>query len=107
MGVRHPEIADKMAAVLEVGDMAIATSGCYERGKHIIDPRTGQPPSDLLSITVVGPSLTYADAYATAAFVMGRAGVTWISNIEGYHALAITIDNLTVWSPGMDHLRVS
>jgi thiamine biosynthesis lipoprotein len=104
VGVRHPEIADQVAAVLEGGDLAVATSGAYERGAHIVDPRTGLAPAGLLSMTVAGPSLTYADAYATAAYVMGEAGLAWVAGIDGYQALAITADRRTVWTPGMDGL---
>jgi len=106
VGIRHPEIADQVAMVLEAGDLAIATSGAYERGDHILDPRTGRAPCGLLSMTVVGPSLTYADAFATAAFVMGEQGLHWIAGMNGYEALAITPDRRTVWTPGMDALLV-
>ncbi len=106
VGIRHPEVADRVAAVLAVGDLAVATSGCYERGEHIVDPRTGRAPQGLLSVTVVGPSLTYADAFATAAFVMGEPGVTWVSGIDGYDAVAITEDRRTVWTSGADRLLV-
>jgi thiamine biosynthesis lipoprotein len=106
VGIRHPEIADRVAAVLETGDLAIATSGAYERGEHILDPRTGRGPAGLLSMTVVGPSLTYADAFATAAFVMGESGLHWIAGMDGYEALAITQDRRTVWTSGMDALLV-
>jgi len=106
VGVRHPELADRMAAVLAVGDLAVATSGCYERGEHIVDPRTRRAPTGLLSMTVIGPSLTYADAFATAAFVMGEAGAPWVSGIDGYDALAVTEDRRTMWTPGVDRLLV-
>ena len=102
VGIRHPEIAGRVAAVLETGDLAIATSGAYERGEHILDPHTGRAPEGLLSMTVVGPSLTYADAFATAAFVMGEQGLHWVAGMDGYEALAITPDRRTVWTPGMD-----
>ena len=52
-------------------------------------------------MTVAGPSLTYADAFATAAFVMGEAGLAWVAGIDGYAALAITSDRRVVWTPGM------
>jgi thiamine biosynthesis lipoprotein len=104
VGIRHPEIGDRVAAVLEAGDLAVATSGAYERGEHIVDPRTGRAPAGLLSMTVAGPSLTYADAYATAAFVMGEAGLAWVAGIGGYDALAITGDRRLVWTPGMEAL---
>ncbi len=106
VGIRHPELADRVAAVLETGDLAVATSGAYERGEHILDPRTGRASEGLLSMTVVGPSLTYADAFATAAFVMGEQGLPWITGIDGYEGLAITRDRRTVWTPGMTRLLV-
>jgi thiamine biosynthesis lipoprotein len=104
VGIRHPELGDRVAAVLEAGDLAVATSGAYERGEHIVDPRTGRAPVGLLSMTVAGPSLTYADAFATAAFVMGEEGLAWVAGIDGYHALAITADRRMVWTPGMEML---
>jgi thiamine biosynthesis lipoprotein len=102
VGIRHPELADQLAAVLEAGSLAVATSGAYERGEHIVDPRTLRAPAGLLSMTVAGPSLTYADAFATAAFVMGEEGLRWMAGIDGYQALAITVDRRAVWTPGME-----
>jgi thiamine biosynthesis lipoprotein len=43
----------------------------------------------LLSLTVVGPSLTFADAYATAGFAMGRTGLAWVERHAGYRAYGI------------------
>lgn len=106
LGIRHPEQADRVAAVLAIRDVAVATSGAYERGEHIIDPRSGSPPSGLLSMTVVGPSLTFADAYSTAAFVMGERGAAWVAGIDGYDALAITTQRRTVWTAGLEALLV-
>jgi thiamine biosynthesis lipoprotein len=106
LGIRHPEQADRVAAVLAIRDVAVATSGTYERGKHIIDPRSGSPPAGLLSMTVVGPSLTFADAYSTAAFVMGERGAAWVASIEGYDALGITSQRRTVWTQGLEEVLV-
>ncbi|MGA8015217.1 MAG: FAD:protein FMN transferase [Candidatus Dormiibacterota bacterium] len=106
VGVRHPRFAERQAAVLSVADLAVATSGAYERGPHITDPRSGGAAVGLLSMTVVGPSLTYADAFATAAFVMGEEGARWVGGLAGYDALVITADHRTVWTPGLDALLV-
>jgi len=57
--------------VVEAIDLAIATSGAYARGDHVRNPHTGRPPAGVLSVTIVGPELATADAYATAAFAMG------------------------------------
>jgi thiamine biosynthesis lipoprotein len=71
VGIRHPHEHDRLAAAITVADCAVATSGAYERGPHIVDPRTGRPAYGLDSVTVVGRDLGTVDAYATAAFVGG------------------------------------
>lgn len=104
VGIRHPDQADRVAAVLEVSDRAVATSGDYERGEHIGDPRTGKPATGLRSVTVVGPGLAFTDAYATAVYVMGLDGLGWLAAHDDgtYAAFAITDDGRSVWTEGMD-----
>ncbi len=89
VGIRHPRQRDRLAAVLELHDAAVATSGAYERGAHIVDPRTGRPATGALSVTIVGPDLGTADAYATAAFAMGERGPAWTATIEDHAAMTI------------------
>src|SRR3954467_12440669 len=105
VGVRHPAEPDRLAAVLEVEDVAVATSGEYERGAHIVDPHTGGPPTGLLSVTVVGPDLATADAYATAAFAMGADGPAWTATLAGYDAMCITSDHHVLSTPGFARHR--
>jgi FAD:protein FMN transferase len=90
VGIRHPEDPQSVATVLEVSNLAVATSGRYERGDHIIDGRSGEPARGLLSLTVVGPRMTEADAYATAGFAMGKPGIAWVAIQTGYDAYGIT-----------------
>jgi thiamine biosynthesis lipoprotein len=104
VGIRHPRIADRLAATLQVRDLAVATSGAYERGEHIRTPHTGRAPRELLSLTVVGPSLTWADAYATAGFSMGVAGLAWVAGHPGYGAYGITAEERVLWTPALDRL---
>lgn len=107
IGVRHPWEADRTAAVLELhGPCAIATSATYERGAHIVDPRTGEPTAEVASMTIVGPDLTVADVCATTAFVMGVDGLEWL--IETHpecDGFVITLDGLTYETPGFASLR--
>jgi thiamine biosynthesis lipoprotein len=81
-----------ICALVEVSGDAVATSGTAARGRHLWDGRNNQPVESLASMTVVGPHLTWADAFATTAFVMGLDGVAWVANFDGYRALAITIE---------------
>lgn len=62
IGIRHPWQKDRVAWVLAGTDLAVATSGTYERGHHVVDPRTGAPARGLVSVTVVGRDLADADA---------------------------------------------
>ncbi len=107
IGIRHPADATAVAAVVAVRDLAVATSGAYERGDHIVDPRRGIAPHDLLSLTVAGPSLTLADAYATAAFAMGRSGPAWVAVQPGYAPYAVTRGGRVRYSEGFAKLLVS
>lgn len=106
VGIQHPDRAEAVAAVLAVSDRAVATSGTYERGAHIRDPRTGVAPTGLRSVTVVGPRLAFTDAYATAVFVMGLDGLAWLETQGDYAGLAITDDDRVVWSPAMERYLV-
>ena len=89
IGVRDPWAIDRVACVLE-SPGAIATSGCYERGSHVIDPRTGRRETRCKSATVAGPELWLADALATGLLVAGEAGLALIEAVEGYEGYVIS-----------------
>ncbi|MEU9440284.1 FAD:protein FMN transferase [Streptomyces sp. NPDC048304] len=101
IGIRHPEQADRVCAVLAVTDAAVATSGQYERGDHILDGRTGRPATDLLSLTVVAPTLTEADATATAAFALGTGGPAWAAARPGCEVFAVDAARSVLRTPGL------
>ncbi|RKN51339.1 FAD:protein FMN transferase [Micromonospora endolithica] len=92
VGVRHPWDPHATCLVVTGTDLAVATSGVYERGHHVRDPRRGAPARGLRSVTVVGPDLGVADAYATAAVAMGVAGIGWLDRLPGYRHAVITED---------------
>ena len=102
VGIRHPELADRMCAVLGVRDMAVATSATYERGEHIVDGRTGLPARGLLSVTILAEDLTTADCVATAAFAMGRHGIAWADAQPGCLLFAVDADHVVHRSAGLD-----
>jgi len=108
VGVQHPWERERVAGVLEIRDAAVATSGLYERGDHVLDPRTGQPALGLASVTVVGPDLAVADAYATAAVAFGPdEGMHWMAGRVGYDAMGITRNGTVLLTPGFDRYRMS
>jgi len=101
IGIQHPRESQAVAKVVEGDDLAIATSGAYERGEHVRDPHTGAAPAGILSVTVTGPDLATADAYATAAYAMGsRRAIDWTARLRGYEALTILADGRVLSTPG-------
>lgn len=103
IGIQHPLERAWIAAVVEAGDLAVATSGSYERGEHILDPRTGRPPRGPLSVTVCGPDLGTADALSTAVFAMGAAGAEWTRGLQGYEAMTIVDEDFALSTTGFPH----
>ncbi|HEY4349031.1 MAG TPA: FAD:protein FMN transferase [Gaiellaceae bacterium] len=100
-GIQHPVLTDRVAAIVEANDLALATSGTYVRGEHLVDPHSGRPPDGVLSITIAGDDLATADAYATAAFAMGEVGPAWAAaRIAPYQTFAILGDGTSLSTPG-------
>ena len=107
VGIRHPWRPDALACVIELGlgpaggsggsppragMAAVATSGPYERGAHLIDPATGRPASRAASATVTGPSLALADALATGVAVGGDEALALVAGLPGYAGYLIRPD---------------
>jgi thiamine biosynthesis lipoprotein len=101
VGILHPFQPMSVAWVLATTDCAVATSGTYERGFHVINPRTGQAARELCSVTLVGPDLVVADSYATAALAMGEAGIAWLATLDGYESAVVTEDGRAFRSEGL------
>lgn len=95
IGIRHPWQPDRVCWVLGGTDFAIATSGTYERGFHVVDPYRGVPATALASVTVVGTDLGRADAFATAGVAMGAAGLHWLADLADHEVGVITEDELS------------
>lgn len=103
LGIANPLLPGTLALVVAGRDFAVATSGTAERGAHIMDPVAGRPAHGLASVTIVGESLTLADAYATASFAMGpELAREWTRDaIGGYAAFAILPDGRTWRTPAL------
>jgi thiamine biosynthesis lipoprotein len=97
IGIADPAAPRRLAAVIELTG-AIATSGSYERGNHLIDPHSGEATSRAASASVTGPDLGLADALATALAVAGEPGLALIEPLDGYEALVIGFDGGKRWT---------
>jgi thiamine biosynthesis lipoprotein len=108
VGIAHPLRPGMVAATVTGtlhgvdtdGDFAVATSGTAERGTHVIDPHSGRPVAHFASVSIVGPSLCLADAYATAAVAMGPAAQDWVRRLPGYYGFAVQADGRTWCTKG-------
>lgn len=94
VGIRAPQEPNKVVKIVTLTDMAIATSGTSERGQHIYNPKSDKSINDVLSISVIGPDIMWADIYATAAFARGAAGIDWLETLPDYEGFAI-MPNMT------------
>ena len=107
IGVRHPDNPRSLVLVLAVRDGAVATSGLYERGAHVVDARTGGTPSAWRSVTVLAPDLATADAVATAALAMGEGGPAWAARRPGCAVAAVDAAGRLFTTPAIEHARVA
>ena len=87
------------------GIAAVATSGPYERGAHLIDPATGRPASRAASATVTGPSLALADALATGVAVGGDEALEVVAGLDGYAGYLIRPDGSETDTGGIAFAR--
>jgi FAD:protein FMN transferase len=108
IGLQNPDRSGQYVTAIEARDIAVATSGNYERYfnesarvSHISDPRTGYTSEGIISSTVIARNAIDADAFATAVFVMGEEeGLEMIEDLEGIECLIITEDHRLVYSSG-------
>jgi len=98
IGIVDPNVHDRIFSSLNVTNVAIATSGNYEKfimidGKkysHTINPRTGLPVTGIKSVTILCPNAEFADAIATPVMIMGiRAGIDMVNQLKDVEAIVI------------------
>lgn len=90
IGIQDPTDISKILNKLSISNGAVCTSGNYERGAHIINPKTKQPADSLKSVTITGPDIITADMLATAVFAAGlEAGRRILENFAGYEAFIL------------------
>jgi thiamine biosynthesis lipoprotein len=90
VGIRHPRHREEIVDRFHVSDCAVCTSGDYERGAHILDPRDDAAAPRVASATVIAPNAMLADAMATAAFVLGPEQGVALLERAGLKGLLIT-----------------
>lgn len=113
IGIVHPDAADMPFSYMSVTNMAVATSGNYEKfvmidGKkysHTINPKTGLPVRGIKSVTIISPNAELCDALATPVTIMGvTAGMHLINQLKDIECVIIDDDNNLYTS---NHIRLS
>ncbi len=103
IGIRNPFDQTQIVKTLSATNCGVATSGFYQRGRHIYNPHAADDPLDeVVSLTVVGPNVFEADRFATAAFAMGRAGIHFIESRRGLEGYMIDKTGMATMSSGFD-----
>lgn len=113
IGIKNPQSTDTLCAVVTGTDLAVVTSGTYERGftvngvryHHILHPQTGMPVQNTLaSVTVVCQNSALADALSTACFVLGESeALTLLSAYEEVEALFVRQDGTRYATSGLSY----
>jgi thiamine biosynthesis lipoprotein len=108
-GIQHPRVEDAYVAIARLaGGRCLATSGDYAttfsddfRHHHIFDPRTGQSPTELASVSVVAPTAMAADSLSTACMVLGvEQGAALLRQFEQVDALWVRKDGRILKTEG-------
>lgn len=101
LSVEHPQQRDP-SAVIEVAEVAVATSSTAVHPAHLIDPRTLEPAAtNLSSVTVIGPDPAWAEVWAKVGFISGieavrGAATIWVT-IDGAVGVAQSAERRIVW----------
>lgn len=107
VGIRNPFNRDENVKILALTDHGIATSGTATRGQHIYNPHHPDASLDeIISLTVVAPSVYDADRIATAAFAMGRRGINFIASLHGYAGYVVDATGHATYTSGLERYLV-
>ncbi|HEX3139001.1 MAG TPA: FAD:protein FMN transferase [Rhizobacter sp.] len=110
IGIRDPRRAGEVVAVLPLEDVAISTSGDYERffeqdGErchHLIDPQTGKSPSGVRSVTILADDGLTTEGLSKCLFVMGlEKGMRLIESQAGVDAGVVDASGVLHYSSGL------
>jgi len=113
IGIANPDHARLPFSYLNITDMAVATSGNYEKyvmigGKrysHTINPKTGMPVSGIKSVTIICPNAEIADAMATPVSIMGIPAALDLINQIGQVECIIIDDHNRIYSSNKINLK--
>ena len=110
VGIRHPDRKEEIAMRIPLVDAAFSTSGDYERFfdeggvryHHIINPKTGQSPHSVRSVTIIASNATRTDGLSKTVFILGpKEGIEFINSLPDADAIVIAADGKVSYSKGL------
>jgi thiamine biosynthesis lipoprotein len=110
VAIRHPRRADDVVAVLPLEDVAVSTSGDYERyferdgvrHHHLIDPSTGRSPDAVHSVTIVAEDGLTSEALSKTVFVLGiERGLAIVEKMPGADAVVVDAQGRLHFTSGL------
>lgn len=102
IGIKNPFNQEEIIKILYIQNKGVATSGTYIRGQHIYNPKLKGPLEDIVSLSVIGPNIYEADRFVTAAFAMGKKGIEFIENLNGFEGYMIDKNGLATMTSGFE-----
>lgn len=102
IGIRNPFNKMENVKVVYLKDRGIATSGNYEKGKHIYNPKGKKLADEIASLTVIGPNVYEADRFATACFAMGIDGINFIEKLSGFEGYMIDHNGIATFTSNFE-----
>jgi thiamine biosynthesis lipoprotein len=115
VGIQHSREINSIIKKIKLNEYTVATSGDYEqyfevdgvRYHHILNPQTGYPSTGLQSVTIINKSNAFADALATAVFVMGKVkGMKLIESLDDTEVMMIDDEGKIYYSAGFEKFIV-
>ena len=104
VGIRNPFDRKEVVKVIYPRGAGVATSGTYIRGQHIYNPhKPDDLITDIVSITIIGSDICEADRFATAAFAMGKEGITFIESLVGFEGYLIDSNGKATMTSGFKY----
>lgn len=110
IGIRDPRREEEVVALLPLEDIAVSTSGDYERYfddgnercHHLIDPRTGRSAAAVRSVTVIAPDGLTSEALSKTVFVLGvELGLRIVESLPDVDAVVVDAAGRLHFSSGL------
>lgn len=101
IGIQNPFNLSEIIKRVAITDKGIATSGTYQRGSHIYNPKNWSDKiENIVGLTVIGPNVYEADRFATACYAMGEEGIYFLEYLDGFEGYLVGSNGIAMMTTG-------